>query len=347
MITILHSNTRNMKAIQSKRAVIVGIFIFVGIAIFMAGILVLGGQRKTFEKTIVLSAVFNDVGGLQKGNNIWFSGVKVGTVKKLKIVSQSQVEVEMRMEQKAEDFIHKDAKAKIASDGLIGNRIIIIYGGNPALPTVKSGDRLQTEVPLNSAQMMNTLQESNKNLSQITTDFKVVSKRLANGEGTVGKLLTDSSMAGQLAATAAQLQIASTNIQLLTANLAAYTSKLQRQGSLTNDLVNDTVLFSRLKSASLQIQEASANAKELTANLQDVSYKIRDSSNLAGVVLQDKGTADNLRATVENLRAGTKKFDEDMEALQHNFLFRGFFRKRAKQQQQQAAQQKAQVATNR
>ena len=336
-----------MKPVQNRRMVIVGVFIFLGLAIFMGGILVLGGQRKTFEKTIIISAVFNDVGGLQKGNNVWFSGVKIGTVKKVKVLENSRVEVEMRLEKQAQDIIHRDAKVKIASDGLIGNRIIIIYGGTPTMPTVKSGDNLQTEVPLNSAEMMNTLQESNKNLSQITTDFKVVSKRLANGDGTVGKLLTDSSMAMQLAATAAQLQLASTNIQLLTANLADYTSKLQRQGSLTNEMVNDTVLFSRLKAASLQIQEASANAKDLTRNLQDVSYRLRDSSNLAGVVFQDREAAENLRSTVENLRAGTKKFDEDMEALQHNFLFRGFFRKRAKQQQQQQAQQKSTAANNR
>jgi len=328
-----------MKAEQSRRAIIVGLFIFFGIAILLGGILVLGGQRKTFQKTIALNAVFNDVGGLQKGNNIWFSGVKVGTVKKLKLLSQTQVEVEMRIEKHSEDFIRKDSKAKIGSDGLIGNRIVIIYGGTQNTPAVRSGDTLQTEMPINSAQMMNTLQESNKNLSAITTDFKVVSKRLANGEGTVGKLLTDDSMARQLAATAATLQLASTNIQLLTANLADYTSKLQKQGALTNELVNDTILFSRLKSASLQIQEASRNAKELTDNLNDVSQKLKDSSNLAGVVLHDQGTADNLRTTVENLKAGTKKFDEDMEALQHNFLFRGFFRKRARQQQTQQKQQ--------
>jgi phospholipid/cholesterol/gamma-HCH transport system substrate-binding protein len=119
---------------------------------------------------------------------------------------------------------------------------------------------------------------------------------------------------------------------------------MQKQGSLTNDLVNDTVLFSRLKAASLQIQQASSNAKELTQNLQEVSYRLRDSSNLAGVVFQDKEAADNLRLTVENLQAGTKKFDENMEALQHNFLFRGFFRKKAKQQQQE--QQKNQVVSN-
>ena len=160
-----------MKEVQNKRAIVVGIFIFFGIAILMAGILVLGGQRKTFEKTITLNAIFNDVGGLQKGNNIWFSGLKVGTVKRLKLLSQTQVEVEMRIEKHAEDFIRKDSKAKIGSDGLIGNRIVIVYGGSPNVPPVKAGDTLQTEVPINSAQMMNTLQESNKNLSAITTDW--------------------------------------------------------------------------------------------------------------------------------------------------------------------------------
>lgn len=95
----------------------------------------------------------------------------------------------------------------------------------------------------------------------------------------------------------------------MTSNLADYTSKLQKQGSLTNGLVNDTILYAHLKAASLQIQEASRNAKELTENLNEVSYKIKDSSNLAGVVLHDQETADNLKATVENLKAGTHKFD--------------------------------------
>jgi phospholipid/cholesterol/gamma-HCH transport system substrate-binding protein len=329
-----------MKPIQSRRAVIVGIFISLGIVIFLAAILVLGGQKKTFAKTITLNAVFNDVSGLQKGNNIWFSGVKVGTVKKLKLVSESRVEVEMRVDQQSQDFIHKDSKAKIGSDGLIGNRIIIIYGGTPGHPTVKSGDTLQTDMPLNSAEMMNTLEESNKNLSAITSDFKLISKRLANGEGTVGKLLTNDSLANQLQVTAVTLQHASSNIQLLAANLANYTSKMQTKGVLANELVTDTILFNTLKSASLQIQEASRNAKELTNNLNDVSYKLKDSSNVAGVLLHDQQAATNLRTTVENLQAGTKKFDEDMEALQHNFLFRGFFRKRAKQQAQAQAQQR-------
>jgi len=128
--------------------------------------------------------------------------------------------------------------------------------------------------------------------------------------------------------------------------MADYTAKLQTKGVLANDLVSDTTIFKSLRSSVAQIQEASDNAKELTNNLKTVSQKINDSSNTVGVLLHDQGTADNLRTTIENLQSGTQKFDENMEALQHNFLFRGFFRKKAKREQaeqkKQTAQQQAQ-----
>jgi len=322
-----------MKTGQNKRAVVVGIFIFLGILIFISGVLVLGGQKKTFKKTITMKAIFNDVNGLLDGNNVWFSGVKIGTVKKMQLTDSARVEVEMKIDEESQHLIHRDAKAKIASDGLIGNRIIVIYGGTYGMPAVKSGDTLGVEKALNTESMMNTLHESNNNLLAITGNLKLISERLAEGQGAIGKLLVNDTLANHLQYTVGTLQQASGHIRELTSNIADYTSKFQTKGVLANDLVADTSFFKTLKAASLQIQEASVNAKELTDNLKEVSYNLRDSSNMAGVVFQDKEVANNLRVAVENLRAGTKKFDEDMEALQHNFLFRGFFRKRAKRAQ--------------
>ena len=68
---------------NNRRGIIVGIFVFLGVAIFIVAILTLGTQKKTFENVIAIKAIFDNVNGLQKGNNIWFSGVKVGTVKKV------------------------------------------------------------------------------------------------------------------------------------------------------------------------------------------------------------------------------------------------------------------------
>jgi len=295
----------------------------------------LGGQKKTFTKGILVKAVFDNVNGLQAGNNIWFSGVKVGTIKKLELTPNARVIVYMTIERKSKDFIHEDARAKIGSDGLIGNKIVIIYGGTENAPPIKANDVLQVQAALNNDEVMNTLQENNKNLLEITTDFKQISRRLADGQGTVGKLLTDDSLMNQLQSTAVTLQKASANLQSLTSNVADYTAKLQTKGVLANDLVSDTTLFKSLRSTAAQIQQASDNAKQLTDSLKAVALKINDSSNTVGVLLHDQQTGANLRASVENLQAGTHKFDEDMEALQHNFLFRGFFRKRAKQEKQQ------------
>jgi phospholipid/cholesterol/gamma-HCH transport system substrate-binding protein len=324
-----------MKPAQKQRTVIVGIFILAGAIILIAGVLVVGGKRNSFEKTISLNAIFDDVSGLQRGNNIWYSGVKIGTVKKVRLIRNKKVDVLMDIEQSSQNLIYKDAKAKIGSDGLIGNKIVIIYGGTERMLPVKSGDTLLVENILSKEQMMNTLEESNRNLSAITSDFKIVSKRIAEGQGSIGRLLTEDSLMNMLQSTAERLQLSSLYMQMLTSNISSYTAKLQTKGTLTNDLVTDTIFFNKLKQAAWQIEQASGNAKELTNNLKLVSYQIKDSSNLAGVVFNDTQSATNLRLAVENIQAGTKKFDENMEALQHNFLFRGFFRKRAKQQEQQ------------
>src|SRR5258705_6575426 len=145
-----------MKTAQNKRTVIVGIFIFFGLVILVIAVLTMGGRKNAFEKTITLNAVFNDVSGLQKGNNVWFAGMKAGTVKKIKLSGYGRIDVEMKIKKEMIDFIHGDAKIKIGSDGLIGNRIVIIYGGTESAFAVKSGDTLKSEVPLNSAQMINT-----------------------------------------------------------------------------------------------------------------------------------------------------------------------------------------------
>jgi phospholipid/cholesterol/gamma-HCH transport system substrate-binding protein len=326
---------------MNKRAITVGIFIFIAIAIFIAGVLALGGQNKTFAKTISISAIFNDVNGLQAGNNIWLSGVKVGTIKKISFISNAQVQVEMNVETKYQQYIHKDAKAKIGSDGLIGNKIIVIYGGTQQAPLAQEGDVLGVEKAAGMDEMLATLQENNKNILAITTDFKEVSKGIAAGEGTLGKLLKDEGVVNQVEGILVSLQRTSlkadamlAKANTMAADLADYTSKLQTKGSLTNDLITDTVIFSRLRATMTQVEQASQTANALMADLKTTSQRLNASDGAVGVLLNDAETATQLKETIRNLQTSTKKLDENMEALQHNFLLRGFFRRRAKAAEQ-------------
>jgi len=330
-----------MSAGKNKRAVIVGIFVLLGVIIFIAGVLALGGQKKSFADTVTLHALFDDVNGLQPGNNIWFSGVKVGTVKSITLSGPGQVAVVLSVVQKARPYIHNDAKAKLGSDGLIGNKIVVIYGGTEQAPIVKEGDALGVERLVSTADIMSTFQKNNQNLVAITEDFKTISKRIAAGEGTLGKLLTDETLINSLQATAATLKRTSANAQALTANLADYTSKLQSKGSFANNLITDTVIFSQLRATSMQIQQTSATANSVIENLKTTTEKLNSGNNAAGVLLNDKEAAANIKATLQNLQSGTQKLDENMEALQHNFLLRGFFKRKAKADAKEAAQESA------
>ena len=183
-----------MRSTKNTRAIIIGIFVLIAVAIFVVVVLTLGGQKKTFVKSITLKAAFTDVNGLQKGNNVWFSGVKVGTVKTIDFTPNATVEVVMNVEQQVTKFIRKDAMAKVSTDGLIGNKIIVIYGGTAQQSSVASGDILTVEKALSTDEMINTFQSNNKNLLAITGDMKTITGNLANGQGTLGRLLTDQTL---------------------------------------------------------------------------------------------------------------------------------------------------------
>lgn len=332
-----------MTVSSSQRSVILGIFIFLGVAILILTILTLGSQKKTFEKSITVKAFFNNVNGLQKGNNIWFSGVKVGTIKKVTLRGNGRVEVDMGIEDQSVEYIPKDAKAKLSSDGLIGNKIIEIYGGTNGAPKIESGDVLNNDKLLNTDEMMNTLSKNNDNLYSITNDLKIISAQIASGKGSMGKLLTDETFYDQLNATALMLKRTSQNLDRFSASVTAYSSHLNDKGTLANDLVTDTVIFSRLRQTIAQLQRVASTSDSVMNNLKTTSVSLNkgvdnlnsslsDTKTPVGLLLHDQQAAANIKVTLQNLQSGTKKLNDDLEAVQHNFLLRGFFKKKAKEE---------------
>jgi phospholipid/cholesterol/gamma-HCH transport system substrate-binding protein len=323
-----------MKSTSNKRAIIVGIFIFLGLAIFIITILTLGSQQKTFEKSITIKSFFENVNGLQKGNNVWFSGVKVGTIKKVVLTGTGKVEVDMYVDQQSLQYIRKDAKARISTDGLIGNKIIEIYGGTSKAQQIEAGDVLVNDKLLSTDEMMNTLAKNNDNLLVITNDFKTISSRLVDGKGSIGKLLTDETMFNQINTTVTSLKRASENIQELSSNVSAYTSKLNSKGNLANDLVTDTTIFSKLRATVSQLQQVAVTSQSVINNLQTAGNTLNNGlinkNAPVGMLLNDEQSALQIKITLQNLQSASKKLDDDLEALQHNFLLRGFFRKKAR-----------------
>ena len=320
-----------MKTEESKRFVLVSIFITLAIAILVAAIFMLGGQQKRFVHSVQVTAVFKDVSGLKTGNNIWFSGVKIGTVKDIKLTGNKQVLVTMNIEEASQQFIRKDAKVRLGSESLIGNKIIEIIGGTSQAPAIEEHDQLPVEVTNDTDAIMATLQENNQNLLSITTDIKTLSHKLVEGKGPAGKLLSDSVMADKFVAIVDNLHKVSQTTTQASQAIAQFSTKLTRKDGLANQLLTDTMVYNRLKTSSLQLNQTTAAATEMAHNLQKASEKLQENNNALGVLINDPEFATQLKSTMTNLNTSSATLDENMKALQSNFLFRGYFKKQEKE----------------
>ena len=132
------------------------------------------------------------------------------------------------------------------------------------------------------------------------------------------------------------LQTTARNLERLSHNVSAYAAKLSNKGTLANDLVTDTVIFSRLRATVSQLQQVANTSQAAINNLENagntLNNGLNDKSSPIGMLLNDEQSANKIKITLQNLQSASKKLDDDLEAVQHNFLLRGFFKKKAKQE---------------
>jgi phospholipid/cholesterol/gamma-HCH transport system substrate-binding protein len=317
----------SMNDSSNRRPVMVGLFVFIGLAILIAGILMIGNLHETFKRKMKIIALFEDVGGLQAGNNVWFSGVKIGTVKSLHFYKESQVQVIINIEVKAQEYIRKNAMIKTGTDGLIGNKILIIYGGSPRAPQVEDGDTLLVEKSFSQEDMVNTFQESNTNLKSITMDIKKLSATLASGEGTIGKFINDNHVYDNIEATTGSLRRASYNAEQLLLSLNTFTTGLNSNEGLAHELATDTVVFKSLKNAVQQLAQIVDTVGLIATSL---TAERKNPTGTLGVLLYDTASGARMKTMIINMESSSRNLNEDLEAAQHNFLLRRYFKKKEK-----------------
>ena len=224
-----------METHSDKFKLRLGLFVAGGIALFVIAIFVIGKQKNLFNPVYNLTASFYNISGLQVGNNIRFSGINVGTVDNIDIINDSTVRVTMMIKKEIKQFIKKDSEVTIGSEGLIGDRLMVISQGSKIAAVAQDGDELVAFEPVE----------------------------------------TDAIMAS--------------------------------------------------------IQITAGNAEVITKQLAEIMTKINKGNGTLSRLIQDSTIAKNLDQTIMNLKQSSKGLDENMEAAKHNFLFKGYFNKKAKE----------------
>jgi phospholipid/cholesterol/gamma-HCH transport system substrate-binding protein len=172
-----------------------GLFIAGGLLLFITAIFIIGKQKNLFNPVFKLTTTFYNVSGLEVGSNIRFSGINVGTVENIKIINDSTVRVDMLILKKVQQFIKSDCEAGIGSAGIIGDRILVISQGSNEAPLAKDGQHIASNEPVETDDIMISLQVTAGNAGIISQQLAEIMFNINSGNGTIGRLIQDSSMA--------------------------------------------------------------------------------------------------------------------------------------------------------
>jgi phospholipid/cholesterol/gamma-HCH transport system substrate-binding protein len=183
-----------------------GIFIVVGLVLLVMGLFFIGKQKNLFVSVFQLKSIFNNVSGLKVGNNVRFGGIAVGSVDGIQLVTDTSVLVNMSIKEEVRRFIKQDASASIGSDGLVGDRVVLISPGTMNRPVVKNNEILVSRTPVETEQIMEGLKTSADNAAIITQQLAEVAYKINHGRGIISRLLGDSSLGNNLNATMANLR---------------------------------------------------------------------------------------------------------------------------------------------
>ncbi len=325
-----------------KNTIRLGLFVTVGIALFIMAVYYIGNRQNLFGTTYRISSYFNNVGGLQVGNNVRYAGINVGSVAEINFVNDSTLRVDMQLNDKVRNIIKKDATASIGSDGLVGNVIVNINPGNGNLPPAENGDIIASFSRAGTDDILKTLGNTNETFAILALNLLEITEKLNEGQGTLPLLIRDSIMGAQIAQSLYNLRMTTEQFRLTSEQLRqGMDMAVQGEGMLgyllkdttlphqLEDFMTrfDTMLFNEVEPIFADLKRSSEHLATTSAQLNEAVALLNSGDGLARTILQDTAAAQDLKTILENVNEGTDRFNENMEALKHNFLFRKYFKK--------------------
>ena len=312
-----------------------GLFVFISTIFLITALYFIGKKQNIFGNTSKIIAVFSNVNGLQLGNNVRYSGINMGTVKEIKMRNDTVIYVEMAIEDQMLKHMKKNALAVISSDGLVGSMVINIVPGKNSAEPLMPGDTIRSLMKINTGDMLSTLNITNKNAALLTKDLLKITKEINSGKGTLGKLVKDSAMAANLQETIRNLKISSIETSKTIKELNHIISSVKQENNVVSVLLNDSVSANNLRSVIDNLDRSSSGIDSVITNLNDVIADFKYGKGVLNTTVKDTVMARDVEETIKNIKEGSVLLNENMEALKHNFLFRGYFKKLEKEERKQ------------
>jgi phospholipid/cholesterol/gamma-HCH transport system substrate-binding protein len=347
---------------MQNRNISVGFFIIGGLLLFGTGMFLIGDRRQAFGQHAEYYAEFKDLAGLANGAQVRVGGLAAGEVIAIGVPDSpsSRFRVKWRINANLRGLVRADSVATVDTEGVVGGTYLSVRAGSvraiqvPVLATIPSQEPVElSEVLTRGTALLNDAQSMLKDVGgKLGGTLDTVNSTIANvndivvglkqGRGAAGMLLSDDALANEIRQT----------VNNSTASVDAILGDLKAGRGPAGMLLHDPAVEAQIRESLKNMQQATVDIAHAThqadALISDLSAQqipqkvgtvvdsLNDTAKQANQMVSEINQPDgqgvtagtNIRESLMNVNAATLNLADDTEALKHNILLRGFFRKR-------------------
>lgn len=337
-----------------NRYVGVAIFATLGTVLFGLALFLIGNRHNVFAKRFDLYTEFKNLNGLAKGAKVQVAGLDAGEVTDIGVPQSPSAgfRLKLKLNDQVRGLVRTDSVASIATEGVVGDKFVLIGLGSPTAPEAPPNSTLPSKETSDIAEL---LQKSTALVGQASGTMKTVADKLTvtldavtttvnntndvvvgikQGRGTVGMLLRDEKTAADIRQAVANVRDATSSLNHASGQADALVSDFQSRGlpgkveaitgkvdGIVSDL-QERKFGEKIDQTMETVHSAAQNIDKSTQQLHETIAKAFAPD------AQGREAGDNIRETLSNVNEATGNMAEDTEALKHGFFFRGFFKKR-------------------
>src|SRR5580658_98153 len=316
---------------MSKRYLAAGIFIIASVTLFALGIFLVGSRHQAFSRHVLLYTEFADLDGIAKGSKVQVAGMDAGQVTKIDVPDSpsGHFRVQMKVDESLHGLVRTDSIVTVDTEGVVGDTFLTIHSGSPNAAIAQADALLQSKPPVNISDLLanglGLMNDADATLKQVGVKVNVALDGandaignandllvgLKEGRGPAGMLLRDEKVADQIRETLSTVQSTTSNLRQASAGVSSIVADVQQRQ-----------FPQKLDDTMTQIRSASTQANE---TIEQVHQSV---AQALGPDAYGVTAGQNISQSLGNVNVATGNMAEDMEALKHNFIFKGFFNHR-------------------
>ena len=276
----------------------IGIFVFIACALLLWATFQSGSFR--FGKEEEITILFPSVGGLEEGAVVRLNGVPIGVVRDISLApSGNEVSVKLGVKRGTRARLHQGASARITTVGFLAELYVELSGGNELAPPIQNDSQITPGLLADPAMMMNKAKTMADTLDVMLSNLSTVSRSVAGGKGTIGRLTQDDRLYEQMVSLMHEAttltsrmnenqEKVSARLISLAGTLDSLTYQMQHGNNTVAKLFTSDELHQRLTSS--------------TARLDSILSVVESGKGTFGRMMADTALYDDTKALVASMK---------------------------------------------